>query len=58
MDGIDRIAVIIFFIALIMAAIFWLPNKLGLNFENSTFCLGAAFIIGVIIVIRAGIGQN
>lgn len=54
----DKIAVVIFFIALVMAAIFWLPDKLGLSFSSNTFCLGAAFVVGVIVVIRAGIHKN
>jgi|CXWK01.1.fsa_nt_gi hypothetical protein len=54
----ERFVVVLFFIGLIMAAIFWLPEKLGLGLENSTFCLGAAFITALVIVLRAGIHKR
>lgn len=54
----ERFVVVLFFIGLIMAAIFWLPNKLGLGFENSNFCIGAAFVAAVVVVIWAGIGRE
>lgn len=54
----ERFVVVVFFIALIMAAIFWLPNKLGFNFENSNFCIVAAFIAAVAVVVWAGIGRE
>lgn len=50
----EKFAVGIFFVALVMAVIFWLPDKLGLGFSNNTFCLGAAFVVGVIVVIAIG----
>lgn len=50
----ERFAVGIFFVALVMAVIFWLPDKLGLGFSSNTFCLGTAFIVGVIVVIVIG----
>ncbi|HMT20863.1 MAG TPA: hypothetical protein PKE20_06380 [Promineifilum sp.] len=56
--SLDKFAAILFFIGLIMATIFWLPNRLGLDFENSMFCLGAAFVAAVVIVIRAGIHRS
>lgn len=56
--SLDKFAAVVFFIGLIMAAIFWLPNRLGLDFENSTFCLGAAFVAAIVIVIWAGIHKS
>lgn len=58
MNGLDRFAVIVMFIVLIMGAIFWLPSKLGLHLEDSTFCVGVAFIAAVAVVIWAGIGRK
>lgn len=54
----EKFAVLVFFVGAIMAAIFWLPDKLGLDFSNSMFCLSAAFIVAVIIVIRRGLHKD
>ena len=54
----ERFVVVVFFIALIMAAIFWLPEKLGLGLENSTFCLGVAFVAALVIVLKAGLHKR
>ncbi len=48
----DRFATVVFFIGLIMAAILWLPEQLGID---SVWCVSAAFIIAVIIVFSRGI---
>lgn len=50
----EKFAVGLFFVALVMAIIFWLPDKLGLGFSSNTFCLGVAFVVGVIVVVSIG----
>ncbi len=54
----DKFIFILFVIGLIMAAIFWLPEKLGLGLENSPFCLGVAFILAIVIVIWLGLHKS
>ncbi len=54
----DKFLFVVFVIGLIMAAIFWLPEKLGFDLANSTFCLGAAFIAAPIIVLKLGLHRS
>ena len=54
----ERFDLVLFFIGLIMAAIFWLPEKLGLGLENSTFCLAAAVITDLVLVLRPGVRKR
>jgi hypothetical protein len=36
------------------AAIFWLPDKLGMD---TTFCAGLSFVLAIIIVIKLGLAD-